>query len=228
MDKNYYWIIELIIVTAIFSFTIQGVVLIGADNFNYLFVGLVLSTIFNIGFLVFALFRLIKTSKKHNHTLNHYFKRKFLHKDILSVLTLVIVGPITYRLIMKMDFIHFLGISELHHRSCHLTSLQSWSMVSLILLLIPVGVLAEELYFRCYLFEIQYEHFRKYTWMINGLSWSIYHFFTPTNFVAFLPTCLIYSYVYQKRRNIWITIAAHMINNSLSYYPAIKAYLSQL
>jgi len=143
------------------------------------------------------------------------------------VLLIVIVGPITYGLIMKIEFVRIFGLTGLSYHM-HLTSSESLSMLSLYILFIPVVAFSEELYFRCYLFDIQSKQFKQFTWIINGLSWSIYHLFTVTNFLALLPTCLLYSYVYQRRKNIWITISAHLITLTIALYPLIRIYISNI
>lgn len=222
MLKEKWWPIELIAILFFFGMILQMILFIGSDNYNCLISGQAINFIVYFIFLVFAIFRINQTSKNSNHSLIYFLKHKFLFKDILIVLLLFLVGRLTYNIIMKIEFVHVFGIGTLHHIG-HLSSFQSWSMIFLKTLSIPIGVIAEELYFRCYLFEIQHLRFKNYTWIINGFSWSIYHVFTPTNFIALLPTCLMYSYIYQKRRNIWITIAAHLINNFIAFYPFFKS-----
>ena len=221
MWKNYWWLVELIVIIGIFAMSLQLILFIGSNNYNCLISGQAINSIGYIALLIFAVFRINQTSKHRNHSLQYYFKTKFLFKDIWLVLLVYFIGRITYNLIMEIEFVHVFGTRTLSHISI-LTSFQSWTMISLLALTLPIGVIAEELYFRCYLFEIQYTRFKNYTWIINGFSWSIYHVFTPTNFLALLPTCLMYSYIYQKRRNIWITISIHLFNNIIAFYPTFK------
>jgi len=132
----------------------------------------------------------------------------------------------TYKFLLKIEFIHIFTISSGLPPVVHLTSVQAWSLISLLTISLPIGVIAQELYFRCFLFEIQYERFISYTWIVNGFSWSIWHVYSATNFIAILPTCFMYSYIYQKRRNIWITIIAHFISNSIRFYFTLKYLMS--
>lgn len=221
MWKKAWWPIELLVIICLFAMSLQLILFIGADNYSCFIIGQAINFIGYIAFLIFAVFRINQTSKDTNRSLKYFFKTKFLFKDIWLVLLVYFIGRITYNLIMEIEFVHGFGTRTLSHISI-LTSYQSWTMISLLALSLPIGVIAEELYFRCYLFEIQHTRFKNYTWIINGFSWSIYHVFTPTNFLALLPTCLIYSYIYQKRRNIWITIAIHLINNIIAFYPTFK------
>lgn len=225
MRKNYSWPIELIIIIGVFFMINQCFLLSGCSIIYPLFIGYTTGFIGMLVFLIFAIFRINETSRNNNnHSLGYYLKNKFLPNDIWKVLLLIFVGNLTYILTLKMEFVHvFDGIKPTFNS--HITVFQSWYIVSFIVLMIPIGVMAEELYFRCYLFEIQQKRFEKYTWIINGFSWSIYHLFSSTNFLAFLPTCLLYSYIYQKRRNVWITIFAHLILNILAFYPVIKSFI---
>lgn len=224
MWKKSRWLIELVIIICIFRMVFQGILFIRSNYYNSLIEGFLLNIFAYIAFLFFAIYSLIVTNKKNNQTITDLFGIRFLFKDIWIVLVIFILGKFFYNLIIKIEFIHFFGMSSLP-RVSSLTSFQSWAMICLIVLFIPIVVFSEELYFRGYLFNIQHLHFKNYTWVINGFSWSIYHVFTPTNFLALLPTCLMYSYIYQKRRNIWITIAIHLLNNIIAYYPIIKAYV---
>jgi len=221
MWKKTWWPIELLVIICIFAMSLQLILFIGSNNYNCFISGQTINFIVYFALLIYAVFRINQTSKDRNHSLQYFFKTKFLFKDIWLVLLVYFIGRITYNLIMEIEFVHVFGTRTLSHISI-LTSFQSWTMISLLALTLPIGVIAEELYFRCYLFEIQYTRFKNYTWIINGFSWSVYHVFTPTNFLALLPTCLMYSYIYQKRRNIWITISIHLINNIIAFYPTFK------
>ena len=224
MWKKSWWIIELFIIIGVFATILQIILFIGSTNPKNLIFGQVINIIVYFAFLRFAIFKIKEESKTDNHTLQYFLKNKFKLKDILSAILLFVLGQLTYFFIMKIGFVHVFGIHGLP-QICHLTTIQSWIMISLIILFIPIVAFSEELYFRCYLFEIQFASFKNYTWIINGFSWSIYHIFTPTNFLALLPMCLMYSYVYQKRRNVWITIIAHLIGNIIAFNPLLKSLI---
>jgi membrane protease YdiL (CAAX protease family) len=178
-------------------------------------------------FLVFAFNRIIKISKKTNDSIIKYFNKGFQLKYIWIVLLVFIVSSISYKLILKLEFVHLFGFKG-QPISSQLSTLQSWIIIFLTVLYYPIIVLSEEIYFRCYLFEIQYLKHKNYTWIVNGFSWSVYHIFTSTNLLAILPTCLLVSYVYQKKRNVWITIAIHFFINFFALYPVFKSYLKNI
>jgi len=223
MIKKLWWPVELILVIAIFGILLKMIRFFELNYYHYLISA---QTIILIGytlFLILAIFKIIQASKNNTHSLQYIFKNKFLPKDIWLVLLILAVAG-TYKFIVKIEFVQIFSLVKPVPFS-NLTSFQSLSLIFLTAISLPIGVIAEELYFRGYLFDIQNIRFKKYTWIVNGFSWSIYHILTPTNFLAFLPTCLVYSYIYQKRRNIWITIVAHLIGNSLAYYAVFKSLL---
>ena len=230
MWKKSKWPLELLFIIGIISMINQSILFIGGNDIYSLITGYIINIIGLLSLLIFAIFKINEASKIDNHSLHYFATRKFTIKDVLLVLLLFILSNIIYVIVIKIEFIHVFDMNKFTHIAfnyTHRTSFQTSLIVLLIILIIIAGVFAEELYFRCYLFEIQYKHFKNYTWLINGLSWSIFHIFSPRNFLAFLPTCLLYSYIYQRRRNIWITICAHLINNFVAFYPVIKTYIQK-
>lgn len=128
-------------------------------------------------------------------------------------------------------FAYLTGITQIHHLFDFLnTNLQKplvlpsiiiakevrVLMTILILSSTIILVISEELFFRVYLFEKQFFYFGNLTWLLNGIFWSAYHLFGKSNLIEFLPIALIYSIVYQKKRNIIITFIAHLIINMIS------------
>lgn len=79
-----------------------------------------------------------------------------------------------------------------------------------------VMIISEELFFRAYLFEKQFLYMRNLTWILNGLFWTTYHLFAKSNLIELLPIALLFSLVYQKRRNVTITFIAHVMINFVS------------
>lgn len=77
-------------------------------------------------------------------------------------------------------------------------------------------VVSEELFFRAYLFEKQFLYMGRFTWLLNGFFWTIYHLFAKSNLIEFLPMALLYSFAYQKKRNLIITLIAHLMINLIS------------
>jgi membrane protease YdiL (CAAX protease family) len=185
MWKNSRWLIEIIIIIGIFGMILQSILFIGSNNYIFFISGQAIIFIGYIVFLIFSIFRISETSKNNNHTLQYFFKKKFILNDIWKVLLLFVIGKLTYILIMKLEFVHVFDIRGLH-QSFHLTSFQSWSMIFLIVITIPIGVIAEELYFRCYLFDVQYTRFESYTWVVNGFHPDEFFGVSANMFIIFI------------------------------------------
>ncbi|MCX6219578.1 MAG: type II CAAX endopeptidase family protein [Bacteroidia bacterium] len=224
MHRKSMWLLELAIIIGIFSITLQFILFLGSLSFLRLISGQIINFLIYASFLVFALTKIRQERRFNHHSIQFFFQQKILLKDLFIVLFLLLFSSLTYVSIMKIEVVHVFGIASLPFHG-HLTSLHSWLLIALLTISFLTGVFAEELYFRGYLFELQYTYFKKYTWIINGFSWSVYHIFTPTNFLAMLPTCLMYSFIYQKRRNIWITIIAHLIGNAIVFYRVFESVL---
>lgn len=214
MLKKFSWILELIIITLFFLAIGKLFRLIGLYDYCSLVFGQLMNI---VGVTVLGLFaknKIAETSSSAENSLGSFFRKRLSPKDLLLIFPILIISSLTYSYINKLEFVHsFSGTNPTAFFP--LTSWQLWSIILLIGISFTIGAIAEELYFRCYLFQVQFKFFNIYTWIINGLSWSIYHIYSPTNFLALLPSCLMYSYVFQKRRNIWITIIAHVMHNFL-------------
>lgn len=222
------WFNQLLIITLMVLIVNLVVFVLGSSTIYSLISGYLLNIVGLLSLLLFAVHKIYREKKINNGSIVYFTQTKFTIKDGLLVLFLLILSNVIYVLLMKIEFIHFFKVNKLTPDAFIYTNRNNLATGVIIFLLISslaIGVFAEELYFRLYLFENQYEYFKDYTWIVNGLSWSIFHIFSPANFLAFLPTCLLYSYIYQKRKNVWITICAHFINNSIALYPVIKSYL---
>ncbi|MBA4408232.1 MAG: CPBP family intramembrane metalloprotease [Bacteroidota bacterium] len=223
--KKENWYLELmIIVIAILAINLS-VALIGFNNVLSIITGQMINLAGFVSLLFLARFHI----KNNSNQLLYYFKNKLLISDLLLVALLIISGRICYNILIETEFVKLFNLDIFKNKQffiSHLSRFEAIIIFSISNAVLLLGVIAEELYFRCYLFDIQHKRFKNYTWIVNGFSWSIYHVFSLTNFLAFLPTCLMYSYIYQRRRNICITIFAHLINNFIAFYPMIKAYMT--
>ncbi len=77
------------------------------------------------------------------------------------------------------------------------------------------NILGEELWWRGYILPRQEVAFHKWTWLIHGMFWGLFHIFWKWNLIILIPTSLALSYVVSKRKNTYIGIIAHMANNSV-------------
>lgn len=89
-----------------------------------------------------------------------------------------------------------------------------WWIAVVYFIFLLFNILGEELWWRGYIFPRQELAFQKWTWVIHGTLWGLFHIFWKWNLIILLPSCLALSFVIYKRKNTWIGIVAHMAFNS--------------
>lgn len=73
-----------------------------------------------------------------------------------------------------------------------------------------LNILGEEFLWRGVMLPRQEVAFGKYTWMIHGLGWGIFHIaFGWQLLVTLIPLIFIQSYVVQKTKNSWTGVIMH-------------------
>jgi len=193
--------------------------------------GIVLGQVINLcGFIIILIWTFLRLAKSKKYKLSDcasLFKSKFSISEIFLIVVVFVVGKLSYSLLIEFEFIRNIRIDIFKHYSLNSQIFDEWKTIilALLVLIIIVGVFAEELFFRGYLFNVQYSLYGEYTWIVNGISWSAIHIFSNTNFIALLPMAFLLSFVYQRKRNIRITIGAHLIMNSIAGYNIISGYL---
>jgi membrane protease YdiL (CAAX protease family) len=83
-----------------------------------------------------------------------------------------------------------------------------------------LGPVVEELYFRGFLLP-RLSRFGAWAPVINGILFTLYHFFTPWAFVERVIMVIPMAWLVQKKRNIFITIIAHLLLNTLGILPML-------
>jgi len=91
---------------------------------------------------------------------------------------------------------------------------QWWIAITYFIVLI-FNIIGEEFWWRGYILPRQELAFGKWTWVIHGTLWGLFHIFWKWNLIILLPSCLVLSYVIYKRKNTWIGIITHMAFNSV-------------
>jgi len=226
--KSRFELATIIVIILVINLT---VVSIGFNDFYSIILGQMINFSGFVLLFILARYHIVQDSGNKIHPFNTYLKKKVSLSTILLILLIVISSRIFTNSLKEIEFVKIFNmefVAKTRYLNSKISDLQYLIIIFQTVIILIFGVISEEFYFRCYLFEVQFKTFKNLTWIVNGFSWSFYHIFSPTNFLAFLPTCLIYSYVYQKRRNIWITIIAHLINNFIAFYPVLKYYLHLL
>ncbi len=86
----------------------------------------------------------------------------------------------------------------------------------LMFILLVVNVLAEELFFRGYLYPRQEKVHGKWTWVIHSLMWWLVHAHNWFNLPTILFNSLLIPLVWHKTKNTTATMISHFIGNVTS------------
>ncbi len=89
-----------------------------------------------------------------------------------------------------------------------------WWIAVFYLVFILFNIVGEEFWWRGYILPRQELFFKKWTWVVHGTLWGVFHVFWKWNLIILLPSCLALSFVIDKRKNTWIGIISHMAFNS--------------
>lgn len=137
--------------------------------------------------------------------------RKITKNDLIwSFLGLFVIGIFSGLLIKVLELI----IGHFEHSPSFMTfeplnNGRYW----LLLVWIPywfLNIIGEEFLWRGVMLPRQEIVFGKYTWVIHGFGWSIFHIaFGWQLLITLLPLIFIQSYVLQKTKNSWVGIIIH-------------------
>jgi membrane protease YdiL (CAAX protease family) len=92
----------------------------------------------------------------------------------------------------------------------------NWSLVPSLFVLLFFNIFGEEFWWRGYILPRQELVWGKYTWLVHGLLWTLFHAFKWWDLPALLPVCLGLSFMAQRRRNTWPVVITHYIFNGIS------------
>lgn len=89
----------------------------------------------------------------------------------------------------------------------------NWELLIGYLVYAVVNVLGEELWWRGYIFPRQELAFGKWTWVVHGIFWTLFHSFFYWELIKLLPGCLALSFAAYKTKSTWPGIIAHFANS---------------
>lgn len=94
-----------------------------------------------------------------------------------------------------------------------------WDTVALYLALFFFNIVGEELWWRGIILPRQELTHGRFTWLVHGLLWTLFHMFKWWDLIGLLPVCLGISFAAQRlrpagRQSNWPALIAHAIFNA--------------
>jgi membrane protease YdiL (CAAX protease family) len=90
-------------------------------------------------------------------------------------------------------------------------------VVPLIPIVLLLNIFGEEIFWRGMVFPRQELKHGRPTFLIHGAIWAFSHLFQYWLMLPILISSVALAYVYQRTRNTWAGILAHMLNNALPF-----------
>lgn len=91
-----------------------------------------------------------------------------------------------------------------------------WLALGVFLTLLFVNIVGEEVWWRGYILPRQELAFGRWTWLIHGLMWNLFHVFKWWDLIALLPVTLLLSFLVVRASNNTPGIVFHALFNGLS------------
>ncbi len=92
-----------------------------------------------------------------------------------------------------------------------------YELIPLYFVTLFFNIAGEELWWRGYTLPRQELTHGKWTWMIHGVMWTLFHAFKFWDWIGLLPVCLIISYVSQRSKNNWPAFLTHYMYNGVGF-----------
>jgi membrane protease YdiL (CAAX protease family) len=137
--------------------------------------------------------------------------RKITKRDIiLSFVGLILVGLFSGLIMKGMEFL----IGKFDHSPAFMSfEPLSEGRYWLLLVWFPywiLNILGEEFLWRGVMLPRQEVAFGKYTWLIHGFGWGLFHIaFGWQLLITLIPLIFIQSYMVQKTKNSWVGVIMH-------------------
>lgn len=90
-----------------------------------------------------------------------------------------------------------------------------WGLALYQLIFFFFNIVGEEFWWRGYILPRQELVHGKYTWLVHGILWTLFHIFWKWNLIMILPGAVALSFVTQRLRNTSIPIVAHFLVNTV-------------
>jgi membrane protease YdiL (CAAX protease family) len=90
-----------------------------------------------------------------------------------------------------------------------------------------VGPVVEELYFRGFLLP-RMSQFGRWAPFVNVVLFSLYHFWSPWQFLSRIAGVAPFAYAVWRTQNVWLGAAVHAALNTISVATVVALVVSQL
>jgi membrane protease YdiL (CAAX protease family) len=104
----------------------------------------------------------------------------------------------------------------------------NWDVAVLYFVMLCFNIVGEELWWRGYILPRQELSHGKWTWLLHGCLWALFHAFKYWDLIGLLPVCLIISFAAQRMKNNWPAFIAHYVFNGLGIVVVLAAVLGIL
>ncbi len=88
-----------------------------------------------------------------------------------------------------------------------------WDIALLYLVLFVFNIVGEELWWRGVVLPRQELVHGRFTWLIHGVMWTLFHIFKWWDLIGLIPVCLTISYAAQRLKTNWPGLIAHALFN---------------
>ncbi|MBN2499527.1 MAG: CPBP family intramembrane metalloprotease [Anaerolineales bacterium] len=91
----------------------------------------------------------------------------------------------------------------------------NWGLVALYAVTFFFNIVGEELWWRGYILPRQELIHGRWTWVIHGVMWCLFHVFKYWDLLSLLPVCLLIAFSAQRLKSNWAGLIAHALINGL-------------
>lgn len=97
----------------------------------------------------------------------------------------------------------------------------NWLALIVFVALLFVNIAGEEAWWRGYVLPRQELAFGRWTWLVHGLMWNLFHVFKWWDLLALLPVTLLLSFLVVRLRNNTPGVVLHTLFNAMGILPLL-------
>lgn len=195
----------------------------------YIWVGIVILLIFNIG----AIFLIHRDAKKLNVSLwermcmKKLSLKKWIYFILFGIVTFILVfssQKVTLAFINRLnlqipDYMPFFLNPQINPATTDPAILSpgfaiqgSYFIIPFMAIFLLLNILTEELYFRAWM-QPKLVKYGNWGWIINGIFFALYHSFQLWLFPTLVVSGLAFAFIFYKSRSVWPVFVLHLVGN---------------